>query len=138
MALGAVWALVAPRPSARWSGDIWVAADDLGFSAVQDVWFAGLMGVAGLALGCALTAWSGRPRSAWRIVWWLGGAVGASVLAAGAGAALTGGFASPEVGATAVAPVELTSLGLLALWPFVAALVVMLALAARGLFGRTF
>ncbi|MDR3360172.1 MAG: hypothetical protein LBO20_05915, partial [Bifidobacteriaceae bacterium] len=122
----------------------WLAAADIGFSAVQDVWFGLLNAAAGVVVGVALTVWSGRA-GAWRRLglWFGGGLLGpGACLVVGSG--LGGGFSGfggagsgAVVGAEVVAPLTLTSPGLLAAWVFATGLVMVVALGARAGFGRT-
>ncbi|MDR2114640.1 MAG: hypothetical protein LBO75_05105 [Bifidobacteriaceae bacterium] len=135
--LGLVWWWVAPRPLAQWTGQFWYAPTDLGFNAAQDVWFAVLTAVPGLTVGVLLVLWSARPQPLRRFAWWWGGGVVGAGLCALTGSLLGGAFASPPAGSDAAASLTLTSPGLVAAWAFLAALVVMLSLAARGLFGKT-
>ncbi|MDR3359240.1 MAG: hypothetical protein LBO20_00980 [Bifidobacteriaceae bacterium] len=140
--LGLVWLAVAPRPEARWTGEFWLAAADVDFSAVQDIWFGLLNSAAGIGVGIALTVWSGRA-GAWRRagLWFGGGLLGPAVCLL-VGSAAGGGFGGAaglgaEVGAEVTAPLTLTSPGLLVVWVFAAGLVVVAALGARAVYGRT-
>jgi hypothetical protein len=135
--LGVGWLFLAPRPPARWTGLFWLSATRPGFAAEQAVWFGLLTMGAGIAVGVALTAWSGRPRPWRRMGLWLGGAVLGSATALATGLALGSGFASRVVEVETRAPLTLTAPGLVAGWAFAAALVPMLALAFRAWFGRT-
>ncbi|MDR1393885.1 MAG: hypothetical protein LBJ62_07965 [Bifidobacteriaceae bacterium] len=135
--LGLIWLVAAPRPVAQWIGTYWLARSELDFSAGQDVLFGLLMVGAGLVTGTLLAIWSAGPRPARRAALWFGGSVLGAAACALVGCALGGAFAVHQVGANLVAPLTLTSWGLLAAWPAVAGLVVAATLIARGLFGRT-
>jgi hypothetical protein len=137
--LGLVWLAVAPRPSARWAGTFWYAESAAGFSGDQDVRFALVTVVPGLVVGVLLACWAGRERPVRRAACWLGGAVLGSMACWLTGVAFGSDLAgAPAVGAVAqAAPVTLTSYGLLALWPFAAAVAMALPLGIRGAFGRT-
>lgn len=139
--LGWVWLMIAPRPPARWTGLFWYAETDTGFSAAQDVWFALLTAVPGLAVGVLLAWRSGRPGPIRRAALWLAGSALGATACWLTGAALGAGLTAPAVieagQAAAAAPLTLTSMGLLALWPFAAAAAFTLPLAARAAFART-
>jgi hypothetical protein len=134
--LGLAWWRLAPRPEAYWIGTTWYAPDDAGFGAAQDVQFAALTLVPGVAVGVCLAAWSGRPRPLVR----LGLALMGACLGSGAvwlvGAGLSGGLGgAPETTGVAVtAPVTLSSPGVVLLWPVLATLVPALILSIRALF----
>jgi hypothetical protein len=137
-ALGVVWYLVAPRPAAEFSGLFWYAADDYGFSAGQDVWFA-LLGVPiGIAVGVALLVWSARPLAFRRALLWLSGCVLGTLACYLVGCLLGGGFATYAAGQqVTMAPVSLTSYGLMAVWTATASLTLTLGLVIRSLFGTS-
>jgi hypothetical protein len=135
--LGLVWSVAAPRPAARWTGAVWLAQADPGFGAAQDVWFGLLTAAAGAGVGVAVVAWSGRPRAWRRSCLWLGGCLLGPLACLAVGVGVSGGLGPPAVGVEVVAPLTLTSPGLLAAWALGASLVAMAALGARAAFGRT-
>jgi hypothetical protein len=136
--LGLVWLTLAPRPAAVWAGEIWLAVDDLDFSAAQDVWFAVLTGCAGVLTAVVLVAASRRPRAGRRAGLWLGGSLAGALGCLGVGLTLSGGWATPDVReAVTQAPVVLTSPGLAIFWMYVAAVVTTVGMAGRTFFGRT-
>ena len=136
--LGLVWFLIAPRPAASWLGTFWYSPDQTGFGAAQDTGFALLVVLPGLVVGVLLRRWSERPNPIRRACCWLAGGAFGSICCWLVGSGLGGGFDSPSQGdSVQAAPLTLTSPGLLVLWPFVAALVLTVALAARAAFGRT-
>jgi hypothetical protein len=137
LALGLVWLVTSPRPAARWMGAFWYAESDVGFGAAQDVRFALLTVFPGLAAGAWLVWRSTAAQPIRRVGCWLAGAALGALACWLTAGALSGAFAAPAVGdQAAAAPVALTSYGLLALWPFAAALAFTLALLARASLGR--
>jgi hypothetical protein len=114
---------------------LWYAADDLDFSAAQDVRFGLLALIPGVVVGIALTAWSARPRPLARAAWWGAGALAGSGAMWLTGLAASGALTMhPRFGETARVPVVLSSPGMALAWPLLVFLIPAVVLAVQALF----
>lgn len=131
-----LWLATAPTPAVRVSGEVLVSDAVPEFAAAQDSLFALLAVAAGMLHGVVALA-VGRARLAVMLVAVVAGAAG-SFAAWRLGVLL--GPAPIDVqrtsGGTLVAPLALRALGVLGLWPAVAAMTAFVGLLAAGLRGR--
>lgn len=136
IALGLVWAYLAPRPPAFWVNGLWAAESDLGFRAASDAWFAVLGAGAGLVVGLYLALRAAQDKPVVRLIWWLVGAMLGSAVAFLTGLLATGSMGvATEVGLeVSAAPLNLSSLGAALAWPVLAMAVTAMATALHALF----
>ena len=134
--LALLWLAIAPTPAVRVAGEVVVSDAVPEFAAAQDSLFALLAIGAGLVHGVVALA-VGRARLAVMLVAVAAGAAG-SLVAWRLGVLLgPAPLAVQRVsGGALVAPLALQALGVLGLWPAVAALTVFVGLLPGGLRGR--